>query len=142
MKHSINKMALILAISGTTQAAELQVAIDQLNSDNGKVYAQIFDGADHYKNNKSLQGTMIAAKKGANTLIFKGLPAGEYVVRIYHDENDNQKMDRNAFGMPTEGYGFSNEAIGNMGPPTFEQMKVVIKEGQEKVMTKSKMIYL
>lgn len=142
MKHSIKKMALVLVLSGSTQAAELQVVIDHISSDQGMVYAQLFAGAENYKSNKAHQGTMIAAKKGQNTFSFKGLPAGEYAVQMYHDENDNKKMDRNAFGMPTEGYGFSNEAVGSMGPPTFKQMKVLIKENDEVVKTATKMVYL
>jgi uncharacterized protein (DUF2141 family) len=85
---------------------------------------------------------MTQAKTGAGELLFKNLSPGEYVVRIFHDENNNQKMDMNAFGMPTEGYGFSNEAIGNMGPPQYKDMIVLIKEQDSLVKTKSKMIYL
>ena len=85
---------------------------------------------------------MIQAKKGAGELLFKNLAPGEYVVRMYHDENNNQKMDRNAFGMPSEGYAFSNEATGNMGPPQYKDMVVLIKEEDVKVKTKAKMIYL
>ncbi len=32
-------------------------------------------------------------------------------------------MDRNLIGMPVEPYAFSNDAVGNFGPPTFEQAK-------------------
>ncbi len=131
-----------MSMMGSSQAAELQVKIDHISNDNGRVYAQVFAGADNYKNNKAQQSTMISAKKGQNNLSFKGLPAGEYVVQMYHDENNNQKMDRNAFGMPTEGYGFSNEAIGSMGPPSFEEMKVLIKDDDKVVKTSTKMVYL
>jgi uncharacterized protein (DUF2141 family) len=42
-------------------------------------------------------------------------------VASYHDENDNGKLDTNAFGLPTEGYGFSNDAQGTLGPPSYTQ---------------------
>jgi Uncharacterized protein conserved in bacteria (DUF2141) len=37
------------------------------------------------------------------------------------DENGNGVLDKNFFGVPVEGYGFSNDARGSMGPPAFEK---------------------
>jgi len=44
----------------------------------------------------------------------------------YHDENDNQKLDRNELGIPSEGYGFSNGATAKNGPPQFKQAAVSV----------------
>jgi uncharacterized protein (DUF2141 family) len=38
-----------------------------------------------------------------------------------HDENNSGELDFNEYGMPLEGYGFSNEAMGENGPPGFDQ---------------------
>ena len=40
-----------------------------------------------------------------------------------HDENKNRRMDKGMFGIPKEGYGFSNDAMGFMGPPGFDKAK-------------------
>lgn len=141
--HTILKQALILStLSFAAQSADLHVSIDHINSDQGMVLAQLFSGEENYKKAQSVENKMIQAKTGSGELLFKNLEPGEYVVRMYHDENKNQKMDRNAFGMPTEGYGFSNEAVGNMGPPKYKDMIVLIKDDDSQVKTKAKMIYL
>lgn len=54
-------------------------------------------------------------------VIFENIPAGDYAVAVMHDENDNGDIDFNEYGMPTEGFGFSNDAMGDMGPPDFDQ---------------------
>jgi uncharacterized protein (DUF2141 family) len=41
-------------------------------------------------------------------------------VRAFADENGNGKLDTNLMGMPTERYGFSNDAKGNRAAPDFE----------------------
>ena len=123
-------------------AAELSVTIDNVNNDNGSILAQIFKGQDDFKKGIPKGSTMQPAKTGEATLTFNNLEPGEYVVRMFHDDNNNQKMDTNAFGMPIEGYAFSNEAIGNMGPPKYKDMVVVISKEDSKVKTKAKMIYL
>ena len=137
------KLAFIFSIASfSAQSAELLVSIDHIKSDNGTVLAQLFFGEENYQNKKSKEYAMLNAKTGQGELRFSDLIPGDYVVRLYHDENNNQKMDANAFGMPTEGYAFSNEAIGNMGPPKYKDMVVTIKADDQLVKTKAKMIYL
>ncbi len=51
------------------------------------------------------------------SVTFENIPAGVYAVSIFHDENDNGKMDSNFKGIPKEDYKSSNEAFDFMGPP-------------------------
>lgn len=37
-------------------------------------------------------------------VIFKNIHHGIYAVSVLHDENNNGLMDKNFFGIPTEGY--------------------------------------
>jgi uncharacterized protein (DUF2141 family) len=41
-----------------------------------------------------------------------------------HDSNENGKLDSNFFGVPKEGFGFSNDAMGSCGPPSFAKARV------------------
>ena len=52
---------------------------------------------------------------------FNDLPQGRYAVRLFHDANNNQKLDTNWFGMPIEAYGFSNDARALTSAPAFEK---------------------
>ena len=49
------------------------------------------------------------------------LEAGKYAIAVFHDENKNKKLDKNFVGIPKEGYGFSNNAVGKLGPPKFSE---------------------
>ena len=40
-------------------------------------------------------------------------------IAVIHDENMNGKLDTNWLGIPTEGYGFSNNASVLLGTPSF-----------------------
>jgi uncharacterized protein (DUF2141 family) len=103
-------------------AADLTVEIKGLTSANGKVLIALYDKADGWMKQGLKMGRTAAQKDGV-TYEFKDLPPGEYALSIHHDENDNGKFDTNLVGMPIEPYGFSNDAMGNFGPPTFEQAK-------------------
>ena len=54
------------------------------------------------------------------------IPRGEYAIKVYHDENKNNEMDTLVFGIPSEKYGFSNDARGVFGPPDFEAAKFTV----------------
>jgi uncharacterized protein (DUF2141 family) len=50
---------------------------------------------------------------------FEDIPPETYAMAVIHDENMNGKLDTNRLGIPREGYGFSNDAKGWLGPPSF-----------------------
>jgi len=50
---------------------------------------------------------------------FLDIPRGTYALVVVHDENMNGKLDTNWMGIPTEGYGFSNNAKALLGAPSF-----------------------
>lgn len=51
-----------------------------------------------------------------------------FAIAAYHDVNDDSQLNRNVFGVPTERYGFSNDARGKLGPPTFDQAVISLPE--------------
>ena len=50
---------------------------------------------------------------------FEAIPLGTYALAVIHDENSNGKLGTNWLGIPTEGYGFSNDAKAMLGKPSF-----------------------
>ena len=141
IKKLINTTIGLSLISLNTYAANLNVTIDNVNSNEGKILAQVFKGHANYKNGKPESSLVLPAKKGENSFLFQNLSEGEYAVRLFHDINDNNDLDTNVFGMPTEGYGFSNQAVGNFGPAKYKDMVVIIAKDAESADTKVKMIY-
>lgn len=69
------------------------------------------------------------AEEGSMTLCVAAPEMGQYAVVVYHDENDNHKFDRNWIGLPTEGFGFSNDPTLFLAPPSFEESAFEVNEG-------------
>jgi uncharacterized protein (DUF2141 family) len=55
---------------------------------------------------------------------FANVPAGHWAVMVYHDENNDKRLEKNALGIPTEGNGLSRNAKGHFGPPKFEDAAI------------------
>jgi len=68
--------------------------------------------------------------------IFTNLPYGWYGVSIYHDENNNGEMDKNAMGIPKEAYAFSNNAKGFFGKPAFKKVKFEMNSAEKQIAIK------
>ena len=58
--------------------------------------------------------------------------AGTYALAVYHDEDASRKLNRSFIGMPTEGFGFSNNPKTFMSLPAFSAVRLnVPKSGME-----------
>jgi uncharacterized protein (DUF2141 family) len=60
------------------------------------------------------------------TIQFEGLSSGTYAVAVLHDENNDNQANRNALGIPTEGFGFSQNPRIFTGPPRFSDAAVLV----------------
>jgi len=109
----------------------LTVIVKGITQLKGVVSIGLFFGADEFnglKPNTRYRGKRVPASGESVEADFSGLQPGEYAVAIYQDENNNGKLDKNLLGMPKEKYGFSNNASGSFGPPTFDDAKVRLED--------------
>lgn len=101
----------------------LKVTITKLHNNNGVVLVSLFKDGNGYPDEpeKAYGKEKAYIIEKSATLIFKSVPPGSYAIAILHDENNNQKMDKNMLGIPKEGYGFSNNASAPFGPPSYKK---------------------
>lgn len=109
----------------TDKTVDVTVNISNLNSNNGKVFVGLYKTKESFLN-KGYKYLSTEIKHNTSTVTFKDVPNGVYAISMYHDENDNDKMDSNFLGIPKEDYGCSNNAKGFMGPPKWEDAKFVV----------------
>lgn len=128
MKKSIIVLIMILALGIVRMNAQsLTVSIKNVVSDKGTLRVGIFNSQSDFLK-KQLYGQIVKSKSGELQVVFEGIPEGVYAVSIIHDENENGELDSNFFGIPKEGFGFSNDAMGTFGPPSFEKASFNLKE--------------
>lgn len=113
-------LALLFAASAPAAAAELRVKVSELRSNAGNVHFALYVTPQSFpKREGRYKGTHVAARSLAALAVFTGLKAGRYAVAVYHDENGNGEFDQGFFGIPLEGYAFSNGATAFFTPPSF-----------------------
>jgi uncharacterized protein (DUF2141 family) len=80
----------------------------------------IFDSDEKFLK-EPLDARMAKANGDSITVVFENLKPGKYAVSVLHDANKNKDLDKNKLGLPREGFGFSNNVTGAMGPPSFQR---------------------
>lgn len=61
------------------------------------------------------------------------LPAGVYAVAVYHDADGDRDFDRSKTGLPSEGFGFSNDAPTKVGLPSYDAVRFRYRPGDKPV---------
>lgn len=132
-----SRATLLLFLVGLTalpaSAGELHIRVLGVASEAGTVQVALYATADSYKAAKPLAGQFAPARTTGVGAVFSDLPPGNYAIAVYHDLNGNGELDSNMMGIPNEPYGFSRDARGRFGPPTFEDMSVAVGDGSSSI---------
>jgi uncharacterized protein (DUF2141 family) len=128
MRHfhrTLAAAAIAFGLADPAAAADLALTVDGFPSAEGFAMITAYDTADAMRAQTGIVGVRVRLS-GPESRVTLDLPPGRYALVAFHDRNGDGKLDRNLLGMPTEAYGFSNNAQANMGPPSFEDAAVTI----------------
>ena len=114
--------SVVTSATRTGAEGELTVDITGLQSGEGQVRIALFDSKETFLQ-KPLKSSVVAIENFQSHWQLKGVSAGSYALAVYQDRNNNGQLDRNLVGIPLEPYGFSNNARGILGPPSFEDAR-------------------
>jgi uncharacterized protein (DUF2141 family) len=111
-----------LALAQSSSCPGIHVKILNIRNSTGTVDCALFDSPVGFPVEVLRSATNVMVIKIRHTQArcdFEDIPPGTYALAVIHDENSNGKLDTNWLGIPTEGYGFSNDAKGMLGAPSF-----------------------
>ena len=128
MKIFISTLIALSLTLGLIPEAEdtttLTVRVDGIRNTNGYINISIYDGDSGFPGENAIDMKEVEVDGSSMEIVFEDLEPGIYAIAVVHDENGNGDIDMNSYGMPTEGFGFSNEAEANMGPPSFDEAAI------------------
>ena len=137
----------ILLAARSLCAAELAVTFTGLESERGVLMIGLYPTPDGFKKALDLYsqsdgflrdrgrliGAVIRLDTRVRTMTFSGLLPGRYGIIAFHDQDVDGKIDK-ILGVPTERYGFSNNARGILGtPPDFDDAAVLLDEEYKEI---------
>ncbi|MEL6222436.1 MAG: DUF2141 domain-containing protein [Cyanobacteria bacterium J06626_14] len=137
LTHSLVGIATIALTSGVfsfspsaqaTSNSQLAVQVSGIRNQDGQVCLSLFAGQQGFpsRNANAVRSECIAATTSQPQIVFDNLSPGSYAVAVLHDSNNDQSMNRNFLGIPSEGFGFSGNPVIRSGPPAFSEALVLV----------------
>lgn len=137
MLQRLSVSFLLLAIFGNTMvlssakavsSSTLSVTISGLKNQRGQVCLSLFASQRGFPGNskQAVQARCVKAEDTPVAVQFSNLKTGNYAVAVFHDANNDGKLNRNFLGIPTEGFGFSQNPRVLTSAPQFEDAAVLV----------------
>ena len=111
-----------VAFAQSSSCPGIHVKVLNIRNSTGTVDCALFDSPVGFPHEVLHSARKVMVMKVRNTQArcdFEDILPGTYSLTVIHDENMNGKLDTNLLGIPTEGYGFSNDVKALLGAPSF-----------------------
>ncbi|MEQ8583476.1 MAG: DUF2141 domain-containing protein [Marinoscillum sp.] len=109
---------------------EVKLEISGIKKPIGNLRIAAYNTPENYLDESQMAHSYVVRVTETGTMTFTiDLPAGEYALAVFHDVNEDGKLNKNLIGIPTEHYGFSNNTRGAFGPPSYDQAKIPLIHG-------------
>ena len=119
-------------VVGSAAGDTISVAVTALRSDEGTVRCFLYDNGDGFPDSSAhviAKAVALPAARAA-TCKFAGIPRDrDYAIVILHDENNDNIFQKGPFGIPKEGYGFSNNATARFSAPSWDDTRFHVTAG-------------
>lgn len=115
----------------TATSAKLVVQVNRIKAPTGEVAITVYP--DDVKRFMAPGGKLLRdrVKAASHVRACFWLPPGTYAVSVYHDEDGDRDFDRTLVGVPTEGFGFSNDAETKIGLPALSAARFRLRPGEK-----------
>jgi uncharacterized protein (DUF2141 family) len=113
----------IVNLTAKDDKVELTVKVTNIRELKGEIEIGFYNNPEAFPDDGG-QYKKLRVKVTSKTMyISVKLPKGEWAVALYHDENNDKKINKNFLGIPKEPYAFSNNVKPVFSAPSFEKTK-------------------
>ena len=118
-----------------TATSLVSIVVTDLPSTKATVKLYFYNVKDNFLKRNSYTLLKYVKPAGSKQITLPiDLPNGEWAVALTQDMNDNDLVDKNFMGIPTEPYAFSNNVRPKLAAPAFDECKFLVN-GTTKVVT-------
>jgi len=107
----------------TLKTGNLTVQITNIKNSSGDVKIGLFNSETSFDGKEEkFKGITVLADNDTIRWSLGNIPFGYYAVKAFHDEDQDDDVDTK-FGIPLEGFGFSNNPSIFSGAPSYDKAK-------------------
>jgi uncharacterized protein (DUF2141 family) len=120
-------LAFLFFSSSSNAQNKIVVQVTNFESNKGVCIVCLYNNARAYSGKgEPLKCSTVDITNKVATASFESIAEGTYAISVIHDANNNKKFDTNFLGIPTEGYGASQNKLPFAAAPKFEENKFTV----------------
>jgi uncharacterized protein (DUF2141 family) len=114
-------MAFLASPAFSESSSTVLIEVAGFKNTRGTLNCRLFTKAADFPDGEGIV-TLRVPITGPNTSCsFSNVEPGTYAIAVVHDENGNGKLDKNFVGVPSEGYGVSNNKTYALSAPKWDE---------------------
>jgi uncharacterized protein (DUF2141 family) len=116
----------------------LTIKVEGLRNQKGQLCVSLFGDSQGFptKSHLAIETKSVEITGIPSQVIFDNLEPGNYAVAILHDENGDGQLNCNFLGIPTEGFGFSQNPAIRVGVPKFAESTFIVASPKTNIQVK------
>jgi uncharacterized protein (DUF2141 family) len=122
------------ALARAQSGAAVRLDVSAFRNADGALGCRLFSDGKGFPDGEGTKTTRAAISGTKASCEFGSLPPGTYAVVVIHDENGNGRLDRNLLGIPSEGYGVTNNRTYAMTSPKWDESTFSLAVGEPLVL--------
>lgn len=115
-----------------TMAAPLNLTVENIRTNEGRIAIAVFNNESGFPNDdsKAVKRVFVPLQKAdqATSITINDLAPGQCAIALFHDNNLSGKLETNLFGIPSKGYGFSNNVNPSLRSARFDEAVFTLPE--------------
>lgn len=123
-------LSLLFTAAGITREKNSVLTVNVIGGtpQKGQILLSVFTSNENYLKEPVFEATASIDEVGGSVFKIDNLTAGRISVSAVYDEDNSGELNTGFLGIPTERVGFSNNAKGRFGPPSFEKTSFEFKD--------------
>jgi len=130
----ISAIALAASPSFSQPISTVVLEVSGFKNTRGTLNCRLFTKASDFPDGEGILTVRVPIAGQNTSCTFSNIEPGTYAVAAVHDENSNGKFDKNFVGVPSEGYGVSNNKTYALSAPKWDESLFTIAASESKTL--------
>lgn len=120
-----------LAVAAPAHASSLTVQLEGVRGTGGTLFVSV-QTREQFMQERGTAGSVLTSPQSGPHRFSFAVPAGEYAVSVWHDDNGNGRFDKDDSHVPLDGWALTNSQ-GFRGEPSFDQVRMRVSDAPSSV---------
>jgi len=112
------------------EAHEVDLIIESIKNVSGYLMIAVYNNENDFLSDRIYSRERVKVLGKSSQSIKLNLPSGNYAIAVYHDINEDSKLNKSIIGFPAEPYGFSGDDYSRFGPPNWSDAVLRIEKDE------------